>query len=183
MASRLFVGENLQKDIANSGPHGLTYVYTTETCIFAATATHVNVVPNVAEDDAFVRAESVAQEVLRRLSETPVKGLGFNIGFDVDEPSEELNQLLGTDDRPLQHLGLSTVSNTVTRRVNDRDHLIVLSLSLAPGEPVRIDVNHHWDVAGAESAADILSGNTFLQCRANSIEIVSALYGVSMEST
>ncbi|WP_437958409.1 hypothetical protein WME76_01290 [Sorangium sp. So ce119] len=179
----MFVGENLQTEIVQSGLHGLTYLYTTETCIFAATATHVNVVPNVAEDDAFVRAEKVAKEVLDRLSETPVKGLGFNFGFDVDEPSDELNTLLSTDDRPLQHLGLRTASNSVTRRVNDRDHLIVLSLSLAPGEPVRVDVNHHWDVAGAKRATDILVGNTFLQCRAKSIEIVSALYGVSMEST
>lgn len=125
--------------------------------------------------------EDAARAVLERLPETPVRGVGINVGFDVDSPTEILRGLF-----ELQDLGslaqLGRLRRSAVRHYLDYapDGNLTLSVEMQEEKQVRIDLNFHWNVHDAITGAQRIRGRSD-EVLAYSHDLVQRVYEVEVQ--
>ncbi len=110
------------------------------------------------DEAARQRVVHVASTVLGTLPHTPVSGVGFNFGFFVRNPSDQLLEMLQTSLPMMEALGdeAAVVSRLWSNTVRWRESLVTVQCQQDGGQ-VQIDVNIHHDVSSAEEAGRFLA--------------------------
>ena len=98
-------------------------------------------------NECLQKMENLAHELVSKLSYTPVKAFGTNIGF-VDDAS--INDLLGIfkflDSEQLTNFGCQFTFNSIRRRLIVENRTLNLTIS-HKGSEVFFDFNFHFDVS------------------------------------
>lgn len=130
------------------------------------------------------RAVSAAASILEKLPHTPLKGVGFNFGFAVDDPSDALLSLLSV------HAGmadkLENGAEVVTRRwgntVKWGEALVSIDCEFAGGQ-ASVAFNFHYSTESAIRAAEILKAKDCFQIhQTKAIEAARVLTGQELEA-
>lgn len=101
----------------------------------------------------------VAARILQTLSHTPIQGVGFNFGFLVTEPREELLQLL----LPNQNLatampdGAEVVARGWSNVLRWKEAVVSYQAQIDAQQQAAFEVNFHYGVATAAAAAAVLA--------------------------
>lgn len=130
------------------------------------------------------RAATATAKVLELLPHTPVNGLGFNFGFSVDEPSNDLLALLSQHDALLDSFGAE--AEVATRRWGNtlkwQDALVSVDCEMA-GHQLVIQLNFHYGTASASEARAILQRDNVVEAhRTQAIASARALTGENLET-
>lgn len=100
------------------------------------------------DNECLQKMEDLANELVSKLSYTPVRAFGTNIGF-VDDASK--NDLLGifkfSDNEQLSNFGCQFTFNSVRRRLIVENRTLNLTIS-HKGSEIYLDFNFHYDVSG-----------------------------------
>jgi hypothetical protein len=128
-------------------------------------------------DTALTAIESSAERVLGRLGETPVSGIGRNIGLHAQEEEGSLAQLLAlADSRALEANRWQQLTTAVKRRISRDDVLLNLTIE-KHGGIVTLDLNFHRDLAGVADALRDLPG-AFVRAKHEALKFLGRVYGL-----
>ncbi len=160
-----WVGENLLRPSSGSLEARIALLprlaieYATELVALGIEDGRLFIVPRIATSECFDEVERLAVDILRLLPQTPLAGVGFNVGYDVEDPPRDLLELFELSDAPaLLQRGLRPVATTVSRAFQTDRGLLKVAIHLQPNQPVRFDVNRHHDVRNAAMAATVVPG-------------------------
>lgn len=135
------------------------------------------------KDDALVKAEALARNVVTLLCHTPLQGIGFNFGFEEEEPKKALLDIFGIKDmNRLSDFGGRIVSTEIKRSLQFdevKDCTVTLKLSLE-NEKVRVHLNYHQKATSAEVAIPSLGGR-FCRYRDYSLELLKTVYDLTLD--
>jgi len=132
------------------------------------------------DDETLTARDSAVAKLLKKLPETPMRGIGFNYGYDIAEGSGAIDPLfLFPDAENIEAVGGKVVGMNVTRKIAFGERRINLILARTKAG-VRIDFNYHHDTAIAADAIPFLEANS-LTSKANSLDLADKLYGLKVE--
>lgn len=164
------------------GPNGLTFRlnFGDDAHLLDVTPHQVMLAPSEFADAAFGSIERAAIGILKRLSETPIRGLGVNFGFDVLEPPDGLKGLFRLNDGELlTAAGAVTGSTAIVRKLWIDGRVLNLTAK-HEGGPCKLDFNYHHDANNAEDVIAQLDGRVAV-LKANAVQLAEKLYGLTAE--
>lgn len=150
---------------------------------FIVQGDRVSWIPAETSNPTLSRVEESANRLVNRLSITPLSGRGLNYGFNVENPSTIIGQLLDPPDlTKLQGLATSdSVGLTLKRTWQAGDDVVSVTMSRQREDTaVAIDLNFHRNVNTAQATADSLKG-AVVSCRDRALEILDKVYDVRLE--
>ncbi|MBK8252521.1 MAG: hypothetical protein IPK82_07615 [Polyangiaceae bacterium] len=165
--------------------NGVTFRLEWDETLLDVTPHQVLLSPAGFSDESFVAVEASAIRILKRLSETPIRGLGVNFGFDITEPPKTFDELFNlSDDGLISAVGAVVGFTTIARKLRVDNRLLNLTARRdgAPGGPCKLDFNYHHDAKSAGDAIENLE-NHVLTLKANALEFAEKLYGLRAEAT
>ncbi len=156
--------------------------YRTSRIALHIVASHIRVAPTAGSDEAFGEVEAAACNVLAKLPETPVAAIGINFGYDLDEEPPELARVLDSPERTAFVRGGFSLRETVAgRKIGYEDAgVLTVAMQRAESPPVRIDLNFHWDVPDAATAAHRIRGRV-TKTRRFGLELLEQIYALRMQ--
>lgn len=135
------------------------------------------------DDDVLKSAGMLADRIITLLCHTPIQGIGFNIGFEEEEPTPDLVGVFSVSDvGKLSQFG-ATFTLTEIKRAFQFDDLpnctVTMKQSFVNGV-VRINFNYHHNATSAEMARKYLENEfRFSVFRDKSLELLQSVYNLS----
>jgi len=165
------------------GPNGLTFRLNFGAAHLLDVMPHqIMLAPTEFSDAAFGSIEQAAISILRCLSETPVRGLGVNFGFDVPRPPATLTSLFRlSDDERLTAAGAVVGSTAIARKLSLDGRVLNLTVK-HEGGPCKLDFNYHHDANRAEDVIAHLDG-CVAGLKATAVRLAEQLYGLTAEGS
>lgn len=129
------------------------------------------------------RVTETIGKVLELLPHTPMTGLGFNFGFEVEQPAAEMMDYLRANTAMAEALpnGAEIVARSWANTFSWQGALVTYQCSLQ-GTNVSVDANFHYGVARAEEAQRILQEqNSYAKHFDAAVAVASALTRQQLE--
>lgn len=160
----------------------LTIEYSTELVALGVEDGRLFVLPRVSTNESFAEVERVALDVLRLLPQTPLNGVGFNVGYDIDDAPADLQKVFDLADAPaLATRKLSPVATTVSRTFATERGLLRMALHCEPDQAIRLDLNRHHDARNAAAASAVVPGGVSAAF-ADASNLAQELYNLKVTS-
>jgi len=99
------------------------------------------------DDEIFQKMESLAYELVSKLSYTPIRAFGINFGFVDDANKNGLLEIFKfSDNEQLSNFGCQSTFNSIRRRLIIENRTLNLTIS-HKGSEAFFDFNFHFDVS------------------------------------
>ncbi len=182
VAKNIFGGQEAPQPEMIIGPEGTSGQYTGSQFTFGVQKSKIIWRPLSTEPEVLQRVEGAAGGLLEVLSATPIVGIGFNYGFDVDEPTERLQRVLDLSDMAVIEESGEVSSLVMIKRSFSGDRVrINFSITCEANGPVKLDFNFHREVADAIDAKGCLLGSV-TKYRDRAIQLLGDWYGLTLEA-
>jgi hypothetical protein len=134
--------------------------------------------PRKDDEKLLSHIESASRHILNTLPHTPISAFGENFYYTVQGPPKQLSEVFGFPDAEcLSQQG--TITEMSLRRTIDLKSC-KLNLTIASGEPFRIELNYHYEVDEAPQAAQAME-NTFVRNRDYGLKLLKAVYDLTLD--
>lgn len=166
---RLFTPEWLSKNIFGTktlniemgiGAGIQAWRFVSEDAIFLPAESQIICGVRKADKASLIKAEGYVSKALELLSHTPVVGVGINLAFLEEDPSQDLVNLFNLNDVRKLSQESYVISETEIKRVlkiEGSQNVINVRLVFADGKIIA-DLNHHFPATNASEAKTSLNG-------------------------
>lgn len=142
---------------------------------------HIRIYP-VGGLQSLSTAEVTACRILSHLPETPVRAVGFNFGFDVVKPSEQVQHLFDLRDVGMLSEPGPLVQSEISHSVQyGADGQMTVDLVKSKSPEFRIDLNFHWSTENAGVAEARIQGR-IQQALQDSFDVIGRVYGLECKA-
>lgn len=133
------------------------------------------------DDECFQKMESLAYELVSKLSYTPVRAFGINFGFVDDASKNDLLEIFKfSDNEQLSSFGCQFTFNSIRRRVIVENRTLNLTVS-NKGNEVFFDFNFHYDVSGTPEVISKIK-NSVIENRKIAENLLKSVYKLDYDN-
>lgn len=175
-------GEEVNVLVQLSGPPFVP-AYIIEGVKYSIKQARVELFPASWSNEDLSTVERVASSIATALPHTPVRGLGLNFNFVVDELDPATVRKFDVENDILGYLPgeVTTRKTEIHKAFSMGDCILSIMQSLDPNSKYVVRFNYHFDISTIGEVAEILDGGRFMAKKAVTIEVIGGMFGVDPE--